>query len=140
MAKKTQQEAKVTAQQEVKVNAMGLLRALNIEWALDGISPGDLDIVQAKVSAGNNDEWASWWTPYRRVDGNPVPGISWGVSAPERGGIIILRLVEGGEVKATLKVYRTGKGILAGSPPVIRALLARPDLPIWREEDTAALL
>ena len=133
---------KVQTKQAKEVNALQFLRSLNLEWLLSrSLEEEDIDILQANVSAARDgSEWASWWLPYTRADGAPVPGISWGVSAPVNGGVLIMRLIEGGEVKATLKIYRTGKGVITGSEPVIMALLARPDLPPWDDKDLAALL
>ena len=138
-------EGKATATAVVK--ALEFLRKLHLDWVLErNLEPGDLDALRAQVKAvGDEDgkeytEWASWWMPYTRVDGAPVKGISWGISAPVAGGFIILRLVDNREAKAVLKVYGNGKGILTGSEPVVKALLARPDLPTWTDQDTAALL
>ncbi len=124
------------------VNALNFLKTLNLEWVLNRpLDEGDIDTLKAAVNASDNGaEWASWWLPYTRVDGTPVPGLGWGVSAPMGGGFIILRLVEGGEVKATLKVYSNGKGVLTGSKPIVQALSNRPDLKEWTDEDTAKLL
>lgn len=137
------QEAK-TAQKTPKhqVKARDFLKTLNIEWVLDRpIEPGDLDMLQAQVKASEDgSEWANWWLSYKRVDGTPAPGINWGASAPVKGGFLTLRLFESGEVKATLKVWPSGKGILTGAEPVVKALLARGDLPPWTDEDLAALL
>lgn len=141
------QEAKAAqkAPKYHQVKARDFLKSLHLEWLLDrGLEPGDLDALRAQVKADKADEdgteWASWWMPYKRSDGTETPGISWRISAPLTGGILILRLYDSGEVKATIKVYRSGKGLITGSEPVVRALLARPDLPPWTDEDTASLL
>lgn len=144
-AKEVQAQTEVKAQETKApkhyVKAVQFLKGLRLDWVLEGLKEGDLDILKAQVSADNSGaEWASWWVPYRKVDGAEVPGISWGVSAPLAGGLLILRLVESGQVKATLKVYRSGKGVLTGSELVVKALMSRPDLPPWTDQDTASML
>lgn len=138
-------EGKVTT---ASVKATEFIRKLHLDWILErNLEPGDLSQLRAQVKAAKaaddedaTTEWASWWTPYKRSDGTEAPGISWRISAPLTGGILILRLYDSGELKATIKVYRSGKGIISGSEPVVRALLARPDLPLWTDTDTASLL
>lgn len=136
------QEAK-TAQKTPKhqVKARDFLKTLNIEWVLDrGLDEGDITILNAKVQADKNgEEWASWLIQYRKPDGTPVKGIAWGISAPVKGGLIVMRLIDG-KTRATLKVWPSGKGLITGVEPVVKALLARPDIRPWTDEDTAALL
>lgn len=134
----------VTKAEETKaeVNALGLLKHLNLAWVLDRpLDEGDVDILKARVTTSEDgEEWAGWISPYTRVDGSIVRGIVWGVSAPMAGGFIILRLIENRVTKATLRVWPTGKGLLTGSTPVVKALLARPEIRPWTDEDTASLL
>jgi hypothetical protein len=146
MAKKVTKQAQAQEVKQsgkaIKVKALDLLKGLNLAWVLDrGLEDGDISLLDAKVYATDNGtEWASWITPYHRVDGNPVPGYSWGVSAPLGGRILILRLLGGGRVLATLKVWPNGSGLLTGEEPITKALLARPDLREWSLEDDASLL
>jgi len=137
-----QDTAKADKSKGTLVNALEFLRTMHIDWVLErSLEPGDIDVLKAKVNAGENGtEWASWWMPYVRVDGNTANGIAWGISAPIGGKFIILRLVEHSQVKATLRVYASGKGILTGVEPVVKALLGRGDIKQWTDEDTAALL
>lgn len=125
-----------------QVKALEFMRLLDLEWVLDsGLDEGDIAILNAQVTTDKNGhEWVNWFMPYKKVDGAEVPGIGWGISAPIQGRFLILRLVEGREVKATLKVWSSGKGIITGSEPVVKALTSRPDLPPWTDEDTASLL
>lgn len=139
--------AKAEAKAEAKapkyaVRALEFLKHLNLDWLLERpLEESDLTILDAQVSADNSGtEWASWWQQYKRADGTPVKGISWGVSAPIAGGFIILRLFDSGEAKAVLRIYGNGKGILTGVEPVVRALMSRPDIQPWTDQDTAALL
>jgi hypothetical protein len=137
----TQAKAQEKLIQEVEVYALDFLKKLALDWVLDGVSEEDIDRLGMRVMPDNNGkEWAGFTMPYYRVDGNPVAGIFWGISAPLTGGVIILRLVEGRNVVATLKVLRNGKGILSGNDAVVKALLNRPDIRMWTPEDTAALL
>lgn len=143
MRKAKQEAQEVQAHTDtVAVKALEFLKRLNLDWVISRpLEEGDIAILQAQVStAENGSEWASWWMTYNKADGTPVPGISWGVSAPMTGGFIILRLVESGQVKAILKVWKSGKGTLTGAEPVVKALLNRPDLPAWTDQDTASLL
>jgi hypothetical protein len=141
-------EKKAQAQTQAQVNKAGVpvntlefLRAMHLDWVLERpLEEGDIDHLKAKVVAHDNGEWVSWWIPYTRIDGAPVKGLSWGASAPAGGRYLVLRLVESGEVKATLRIYSTGKGILTGSEPVVKALLGRKDLRPWSDDDLAALL
>ena len=140
-------EGKVTATAVVK--ALEFLRKLHLDWVLErAIEPGDLDILRAKVKAhakteddeNETEEWATWWMAYTRADGSPVKGLAWSVSAPMTGRYIILRLIEDRVVKATIRVWPTGKGTIQGIPEIVQALASRPDLPKWSDDDTAALL
>lgn len=139
-------EGKVTATAVVK--ALEFLRKLHLDWVLErAIEPGDLDALRAQVKAQvktaddeNVTEWATWWVAYTRADGSPVKGLAWSVSAPMTGGYIILRLIEDRVVKATLRVWPTGKCTIQGIPEIVQALASRPDLPKWSEQDTANLL
>ena len=136
-------EAKAKAKApKYAVRAIPLLRHLNLDWVLERpLDESDLAILDAQVSVDNNGtEWASWWLPYKRADGTEVRGIAWGISAPLTGGILILRLYDSGVSKATIKAFGNGKGVLTGAEPVVRALLSRPDIRPWTDEDTAALL
>lgn len=140
-AKEVQTEVKAE-KARVQVKAIQFLKNLSLDWILERpIEDGDVDMLNAEVkSSEDGTEWASWFTQYVKVDGTPVPGISWGISAPTKGGFLILRLLDGGAVKATLRVWPSGKGVLQGTPEIVRALSARPDLPEWSDQDTASLL
>ncbi|WP_122653458.1 hypothetical protein [Escherichia coli] len=133
-------EGKATATASVK--ALEFLRKLHLDWVLERkIEPGDLEALRAKVNTGEDGpEWASWWIAYTRADGNPVKGLAWSVAAPMAGGYIVLRLIEDRVVKATMRVWPSGKGTIRGVPAIVQALASRPDLPEWTEQDTAALL
>ena len=135
-------EGKATATAVVK--ALEFLRKLHLDWVLEReIEPGDLDALRAQVKTAddeNETEWATWWVAYTRADGSPVKGLAWSVSAPMTGGYIILRLIEDRIVKATMRVWPSGKGTIRGIPAIVQALASRPDLPEWTEQDTAALL
>jgi hypothetical protein len=126
----------------IKVKALDLLKGLNLAWVLDrGLEEGDVDILGAKVYATESgQEWASWVQPYHRADGSPVQGYAWGVSTPLKGGILILRLLGSGRILATLKAWPNGSGVLTGEDPVVKALMARPDIAPWTSEDDASLL
>jgi hypothetical protein len=140
-AKAEAHEAKAEDKAKAEVYALDLLKAIHADWAMNGLDPEDIDYLGAKVEASEDGtEWASFTAHYHRADGHPVPGYFWGVSAPVNGGIVILRLVANRKVAATLKVWPSGYGILTGPEPVVKALLARPDLRPWTDEDLAALL
>ena len=139
------------AQKAERVMALEFLRRHGLDWVLErSLEEGDLDMLKASVQASvqasedgteeDYTEWASWWMPYTRVDGTPVKGVSWGISAPTTGGFVILRLVENRVVKATLKVWPGGRGLLMGAEPVVKALMGRPDIRPWTDEDLAGLL
>lgn len=138
----TEVKAENTAKARVEVKALQFLKNLNLDWVLERpLEDGDISTLNAKVNAGENGvEWASWITPYRKIDGKDVPGIAWGISAPITGKFIILRLLESGTAKAKLRVWPSGKGILEGSPEIVKALIGRGDLPAWTDQDTASLL
>jgi hypothetical protein len=140
MAQEKAQEVKEKAQKPIEVNAMAMLKALSIDWLFNGVEENDLNMLNARVTANDKTEWVSFWVQYKRVDGTGVPGIAWGVSTPKTGGFIVMRLVEGGKVLATLKVWPSGKGLLTGDPDIVNALASRPDLPAWTAKDTASLL
>lgn len=124
-----------------QVMALEFLKRHGLDWVLErSLEEGDLHVLKAQVAATEDGEWASWWIPYQRADGIPVKGISWGISAPTTGGFVILRLVENRVVKATLKVWPGGRGLLMGAEPVVKALMGRPDLRPWSDEDLAGLL
>lgn len=135
-------EAKAEAKPKHAVWALEFLRRQNLEWVLERpLEPGDLTILNAQVRASEGgEEWASWFIPYHKADGSPVKGIVWVASAPLSGGYLVLRLLDSGKAKATLRVWPSGKCLITGSEPVVKALLARPDIRPWTDEDTAALL
>jgi hypothetical protein len=145
-------EAKVTdkATARATVKALQFLRKLHLDWVLERpLEEGDLDMLKASVQAsvraskdGTEEvtEWASWWMPYTRADGSPVKGLAWSVAAPMTGGYIVLRLIEDRAVKATMRVWPSGKGTIRGVPAIVQALASRPDLPEWTDKDLAALL
>jgi hypothetical protein len=142
MAKKMGTKANEVRAKEkgVEVQAMDFLKNLGLDWIFNGLEEEDIDRLAAKVTATDSGEWASFTHPYYRVDGNPVPGLFWGISAPLNGNVVIFRLVEGWKVMAVLKIWPSGKGILTGNETIIRALLGRKDLRPWSDDDTAALL
>lgn len=143
-APKTEAKAEAKATATAVVKALEFLRKLHLDWVLErNLEPGDLDALRAQVKTAddeNETEWATWWVAYTRADGSPVKGLAWSVSAPMTGGYIILRLIEDRVVKATMRVWPSGKGTIRGVPAIVQALASRPDLPEWTEQDTAALL
>ena len=152
-AKAQEAEHQVKAQEprHHQVMALEFLKRHGLDWVLERpLEEGDLDMLKASVQASvrasedgteeDYTEWANWWLPYKRVDGTPVKGVSWSISAPTTGGFVILRLVENRVVKATLKVWSGGRGLLMGAEPVVKALMGRPDIRPWTDEDLAGLL
>jgi hypothetical protein len=142
MGKKTEVKTEVRKENklQVEVNAMDFLRGLGLDWIVNGLEEADIDRLGAKVTMADSGEWANFTHPYYRVDGKYVPGLFWGISVPIRGGVVILRLVEGNRVRASLKVWPTNKGILEGEEAIIKALLGRKDIKLWTTKDTASLL
>ena len=141
-APKTEAKVADKATATATVKALQFLRKLHLDWVLERkLEQGDLDTLRAKVNTGEDGtEWASWWLAYTRADGSPVKGLAWSVAAPMAGGYIVLRLIEDRIVKATVRVWPSGKGTIRGVPAIVQALASRPDLPEWTEQDTAALL
>jgi hypothetical protein len=132
------------AKARAEVNAMPFIKSLHLEWLWEGTQAEGANI--AAIVSGKlytdvqGREWISWTLTYKRADGTGVPGLIWGVSAPVEGGVIIMRLIEGGQVRATIKAWPTGKALITGEPDIVQALKSRPDLPAWTAKDTAALL
>ncbi len=142
MGKKANQNtAKKTEAKAQKANVLVFLKNSGLDWLFGGFGPSDADLVNGDIYAGKDGvEWLSFIIPYTRVDGASVPGLVWGISAPATGGVIIMRLLESGQVMAKIKAFPNGKALIEGHEEIVKVLLGRKDIRPWTAEDVAALL
>jgi len=137
------QKPEAQVKKPISIYAEAFLKNANLDWVCThGVDAEDAALLNANVNTDTKGgKWASWFIPYQRVDGSPVPLLAWAVSAPYMGkGFISLRLLQRGQVLATLKIWGDFTGTLEGDESIVKALLARGDIRDLTKEDIAAML